>query len=89
MTANDVLISCREPVSLTDRKASREVMWNAKDSPMTLGQPRDRINQSTTPDSAGVWRMSRMTRDATAEISQDHILKRERGQGKKYVSLLS
>ena len=29
-----------------------------------------------------IWRMSRLTRDGTAEpVSQDKILKRERGQG--------
>ena len=31
------------------------------------------------PDSAGVWRMSRLTRDRTVEpVSRDQILRRER-----------
>ena len=35
------------------------------------------------PDSAWAWRMSRLTRDGTAEpVSRDQILRRERGQGK-------
>ena len=35
------------------------------------------------PDSAWVWRMSRLTRDGTAEPnSRDQTLRRERGQGK-------
>ena len=38
------------------------------------------INQS---DSARVWRMSRPTRDGTAEpVSRNRVLRRERGQGK-------
>ena len=37
------------------------------------------------PDSAWVWRMSRLTRDGTAEpYSRDQTLRRERGQGKSY-----
>ena len=33
-------------------------------------------------DTARVWRMSRLTRDGTAElVSRDQILRRERGQG--------
>ena len=37
------------------------------------------------PDLAWVWRMSRLTRDGTAEPnSRDQTLRRERGQGKSY-----
>ena len=42
-------------------------------------------NISTAPNLAQVWRMSRLTRNGTAEpVSRDRILKRERGQGKKH-----
>ena len=37
------------------------------------------------PNSAWVWRMSRLTRDGTAEPNSRHqTLRRERGQGKSY-----
>ena len=40
--------------------------------------------------SAWVWRMSRLTRDVKTEpVSRDQILRRERGLGKKHVSLFS
>ena len=39
-------------------------------------------NPVSDADSAWVWRMSRLTRDGTAEpVSRDPILRRERGQG--------
>ena len=43
-------------------------------------------SREEAPDSAGVLRMSRMTRDGTAEpVSRDQILRRERKQGEKYM----
>ena len=43
-------------------------------------------SRKSAPDSAWVWRMSRLTRDGTAEPnSRDQTLRRERGQGKSYI----
>ena len=54
----------------------------AEESGIYERSPRVSNNQS---DSARAWRMSRLTRDGTAEpISRDQIFRRERGQGKSF-----
>ena len=43
---------------------------------------REELRDEQAPDSAWVWRMSRLTRDGTAEpVSRDQVLRREQGQG--------
>ena len=51
---------------------------------------RNPVSKRQINDSAWMWRMSGLARDGTVEpVSREEILRRERGQGEKYVFLFS